>query len=164
LRAWQSGSAFKALYADPAKRALMKAEAQFEVKSGAKLSAYDIQDAQMVRSAWYQAVRVFFERYEYAIMPSAQVFPYDGAVHWPKTINGVEMDTYHRWMEAMLPVTMSGCPALAVPAGFGANGLPMGFQIVAANHGERACLELAAAYDEATRWVEKRKPALLAQV
>jgi amidase len=37
----------------------------------------------------------------------------------------------------------------------------MGLQIVAANHGELACLQLAHAYDQATRWVDKRKPKLL---
>jgi amidase len=72
------------------------------------------------------------------------------------------MDTYHRWMEVMIPVTMSGCPALNVPAGFNSAGLPMGIQIVAPNHAEFACLQLAHAYDQATRWVRMRMPALLA--
>jgi amidase len=71
------------------------------------------------------------------------------------------MDTYHRWMEVMIPVTMSSCPALTVPAGFNDRGLSMGIQIVAPNHGELACLQLAYAYDQATRWVERRPPPLL---
>jgi amidase len=161
LRAWQSGSALKAHYADPAKRALLKPEAQFEVESGEKLKAYDIYDANAVRTAWYQAVRAFFERYDYWLMPSAQVFPFDAMADWPKTVGGRTMDTYHRWMEVMIPVTMSSCPSLSVPVGFNSAGLPMGMQIVAANHGELACLQLANAYDQATRWVEKRRPKLL---
>jgi amidase len=161
LRAWQSGSALKAHYADPTKRALLKPEAQFEVESGEKLKAYDIYDANAVRTAWYQAVRAFFERYDYWLMPSAQVFPFDAMTDWPKTVGGRTMDTYHRWMEVMIPVTMSSCPSLSVPVGFNSAGLPMGMQIVAANHGELACLQLANAYDQATRWVEKRKPKLL---
>jgi amidase len=162
LRAWQSGSALKALYDDPAKRALMKPEAQFEVESGRKLTAYDIYDADVARTAWYQAVRAFFERYDYWLLPSSQVFPFEAQTDWPKQIAGKTMDTYHRWMEAMIPVTMSSCPALSVPAGFSANGLPMGVQIVGPNHGEFACLQLAQAYDEMTRWVTKRPPPLLA--
>jgi len=71
------------------------------------------------------------------------------------------MDTYHRWMEVMIPVTMSGCPALAVPAGFNETGLPTGLQIVGPNHGELACLQLAYAYDTATSWISKRNPPLL---
>ena len=161
LRAWQSGSALKALYSDPAKRALMKPEAQFEVESGDKLKAYDIYDANAVRTAWYQAVRTFFERYDYWLMPSAQVFPFDATTDWPKTVGGRTMDTYHRWMEVMIPVTMSSCPSLSVPVGFNGAGLPMGMQIVSANHGELACLQLANAYDQATQWVAKRPPPLI---
>jgi amidase len=161
LRAWQAGSALKDLYKDPEKRALMKPEAQFEVESGQKLTAYDVFDASTVRTAWYQAVRAFFERYDYFLLPSGQVFAFDATLDWPKQIAGKTMDTYHRWMEVMIPVTMSSCPALTVPAGFNDRGLPMGIQIMAPNHGELACLQLAHAYDEATRWVEKRPPALL---
>jgi amidase len=62
----------------------------------------------------------------------------------------------------MIPVTMASCPSLNVPVGFNGAGLPMGLQIVAANHGELACLQLAHTYDQATQWVSKRKPALLA--
>jgi amidase len=161
LRAWQAGATLKELYKDPAKRSLMKPEAQFEVESGHKLSAFDIYDANVVRSAWYQAVRTFFEKYDYFVLPAGQVFPFDAALDWPKTINGKTMDTYHRWMEVMIPVTMSNCPALAAPAGFNDRGLPMGIQIVGPNHGEFACLQLAHAYDEATGWVAKRPPPLL---
>ena len=164
MRAWQSGSALKAHYDDPARRALMKPEAQFEVESGRKLSAYDIYDADVVRTTWYQAVRAFFEHYDYLLLPSAQVFPFAAETDWPKEINGKVMDSYHRWMEVMIPVTMASCPALSVPVGLGAGGLPMGLQIVGPNHGELGCLQLAHAYDEATQWVKKRPPPLLSGI
>jgi amidase len=57
------------------------------------------------------------------------------------------MHSYHEWMQAVCLITLSGCPALAVPAGFGPTGLPMGVQIVAPVHGEGACLAAAAAYE-----------------
>jgi amidase len=161
LRAWQVGGILKHLYADPARRALMKPELQWEIARGFKISAYDIADASAVRSAWYQAMRALFEKYDFFILPSAQVFPFDAAIDWPKSVGGKAMDTYHRWMEVMIPVTMSGCPALNVPAGFNSAGLPMGIQIVAPNHGEFACLQLAHAYDLATQWVRKHIPPIL---
>ncbi len=162
LRAWLTGNALKTLYRDPVKRTMMKAEAQFEVESGERLSGFEVFDASAVRSAWYQAVRAFFERYDYFILPAGQVFPFDAALDWPREIAGRRMDTYHRWMEVMIPVTMSNCPALAVPAGFNPQGLPMGLQIVAPNHREIDCLQLGHAYDEATRWTARRPPPLLA--
>ena len=161
LRAWQAGTQLKDLHTDPAKRALMKPEAQFEVESGLKLSAFEVFDASAARTAWYQAVRVFFEKYDYFVLPAGQVFPFEASLDWPKSIAGKTMDTYHRWMEVMIPITMSSCPAIAVPAGFGAHGLPMGLQIMGPNHAELALLQLAAAYDKAMQWVAKRPPPLL---
>jgi amidase len=164
LRAWQAGGALLAFYNDPAKRALLKPEAIFEIESGLKLTAFDISAASAVRTEWYQAVRRFFEKYDYFIVPTAQLFPFDVNVHWPRQIAGTNMQTYHEWMKCVLPITMSGCPALAAPAGFSERGLPIGIQIVGPNRAELPCLQLAYAYDLATRWSARRLPALLTAV
>jgi len=161
LRAWQTGAGLLAYYHDPKNRALLKPEAIFEVESALKLSAFDIAGALAVRTAWYQAVRQFFEKYDYFIVPTAQLFPFDANLHWPREVAGKAMATYHEWMKGVVSITMSGCPALAVPAGFGNEGLPIGMQIVAPIHAEAACLQLAHAYDTATGWSTKRLPALL---
>jgi len=162
IRSWQQGGALLALYNDPAKRALLKPEAIYEIELGLKQSAYDITAASVVRTEWYQAVRRFFERYDYFIVPTAQVFPFDADLHWPAEIGGHKMETYHEWMKAVLLVSMSGCPALAVPAGFGgARNLPMGIQIVAANRRELDCLQLGYAYTTAANWSNARLPGLL---
>jgi amidase len=161
LRAWQSGSTLLAWYEDPKKRALMKPEAIFEVESGLKISAFDITAASMVRTEWYQAVRKFFETYDYLVLPTAQLFPFPVELDWPHEIAGRKMTTYHEWMKGVLPVTMAGCPALAAPAGFNAQGLPIGIQIVGPNQADLACLQLAHAYDTATAWASRRPPPLL---
>ena len=161
LRSWQVGSGLIELYDDPAKRALLKPEAIWEIENCLRLTARDISAASTGRSAWYQAFQQLLSRYEYFVVPSAQVFPFDARTHWPTEINGRRMDTYHRWMEVVAPITMSGCPALNVPVGFNAQGLPMGMQIVGRNEAELSCLQLAAAYDQATGWVTRRKPPLL---
>jgi len=134
----------------------LKPEAVFEVEQGAKVTAYQISAASMVRTQWYEAVRKFFERYDFWILPTAQLFPFDVNLDWPHEIAGRTMTTYHEWMKVVLPVTMSGCPVLAAPAGFGANGLPIGLQIGARNHAERDCLELGHAYDRRTNWTTRR--------
>ncbi|HEY8054082.1 MAG TPA: amidase [Steroidobacteraceae bacterium] len=161
LRAWQAGGALLPYYHDPARRALLKPEAIFEVESGLKLTAFDISAASTVRTEWYQAVRRFFEKYDYFIVPTAQLFPFDASLHWPQEIAGAKMQTYHEWMKCVLPITMSGCPALAAPAGFSERGLPIGIQIVGPNRAELACLQLAHAYDLATSWPARRLPGLL---
>ncbi len=161
LRAWQTAGPLLAHYKDPARRALLKPEAIFEVESALKLSAMDITAASAVRTEWYQATRRFFETYDYLVLPTAQLVPFDANIHWPKEVAGTAMETYHDWQKGVIPVTMAGLPALAVPAGFNAAGLPMGIQIVGANHAEFPLLQLAYAYDQATGWTRKRLPPLI---
>jgi amidase len=161
LRAWQAGAGLVDFYNDPAKRALMKPEVIFEVESGMRLSAYEVAQAGVVRSEWSAAVRRLFERYDYLVAPTAQVFPFAIEEPWPRRIAGQEMRTYHEWMKAVFLITMSGCPSLAVPAGFGPQGLPMGLQIIAPVREDMACLTLGFAYEAATGWIAKRLSPLL---
>jgi amidase len=161
LRAWMEGGGLLEHYRDPVQRALLKPEALFEVETGLKLSAYDITAASIVRTEWYQVVRRFFERYDFLVLPTAQTFPFPADIHWPDTIAGQRMATYHEWMKGTLLVTMSGCPSLAVPAGFSAQGLPIGIQIIAPNHRELDCLSLGYAYEAAANWSGAHLPPLL---
>jgi amidase len=161
IRGWQIAAEFRASYPDPAQRALMKPELQWEIENGLKTTAMEVAIASRARTAFYHSVCRFFEKYDFMIAPASQVFPFDATIHWPKEVGGVSMDTYHRWMQVMIPISMSGCPALSVPAGFNERGLPMGIQIVGPNHAEMACMQLAHAYDQATNWVTKRPPSLL---
>ena len=71
------------------------------------------------------------------------------------------MDTYHRWMEVVVPGTLSGCPVINVPAGFGRDGLPMGLHIMAPRHGDFAALQIAFAYEPASQWNLRYRPAAL---
>ena len=161
IRAWQQGPGLAVFADDPAKRALLKPEAVYEVETGRKLSAFDVSAASAVRTAWSNAVAQLLRRYDYLVMPTSQLFPFDIGETWPHQIAGHQMQTYHEWMKATCLVTMSGCPSLAVPAGFSAQGLPMGLQIVAPNHHEMDCLKLAFAYEQATEWTTRHLPPLV---
>ena len=161
LRHWLIAGNLNTLYKDPSKRAHMKPEAVWEVEGGLKLSAQDVYQASVTRSEFCRAVLKLFDRYEYLALPSAQVFPFDAGVHWPKTINGVVMDTYHRWMEVVVPASLLGFPAVNVPVGFSADGLPMGMQIIGRHHADFAALQLAYAYEQTTGWVRKQPPPML---
>jgi amidase len=147
LRGWQLGAALLPYYDNPAKRALLKPEAVYEIETGLRQSAFDIHAASVLRTNWSQAVRKFLQRYDYWVLPTAQVFPFDINLPWPQQISGQKMQTYHEWMKGTLLVTMSGCPALAAPAGFSAAGLPIGIQLLASHRQEFSCLQLAHAYE-----------------
>ena len=161
LRHWQAGFKLRRYHDDPAMRALLKPEAAWEVENGLALSAYDITAASVVRAAWGEAVRRLFETYDYLLAPTAQVFPFDVGETWPRQIGSRAMRTYHEWMKGVCLVSMTGCPSLAVPAGFNTAGLPMGLQIIAPIGREMDCLRLAHAYEQASPWIAARIPALL---
>jgi amidase len=161
LRHWLVGCGLSEFYSDPEKRAKLKPEAQWEVEGSLKLTAKDVYAANVARTAFYQSVCRLFETYDYLLLPSAQVFPFDIETHWPREINGVKMDTYHRWMEVVIPGTLSGCPAISVPVGFSNTGLPMGMQIIGKNHADFSVLQIAHAYEQAAPWVRDHLPPLL---
>lgn len=140
-------------YSDPSKRALMKPELVWEIEQGQGLPAGDVHAASVIRSDWYRYVLTLFERHDFLVLPSAQVFPFDAHLHWPTEIAGRRMDTYHRWMEVVIGPTMAGLPVAAMPAGFGDTGLPAGIQIIGPPRADRAVLELALAYQGLIDWL-----------
>lgn len=161
LRHWLVAGDLEPLYREPVARPRLKPEARWEVESAASLTALDVYRASVARSRWYRAAAELFERFEFLLLPSAQLFPFDATVLWPRAINGVTMDTYHRWMEVVVPASLLGGPVLNVPVGFSPVGLPMGMQIIGRRQADLAVLQLGHAYDRATRWVESRLPPLL---
>jgi amidase len=152
LRHSTSGCALKVHFDDPAKRALLKPEAVFEVEGALRLTAPEIFAASKVRSAWFRAVLELFERFDVLALPTAQVFPFDVEMHWPREVAGQSMDSYHRWMEVSAPATMAGCPAVNVPVGFDAKGRPMGMQLIGRPRGDLALLQAAAAFEQTVPW------------
>jgi amidase len=148
------------LYANPKMREQMKPEAVWEIENGLKLTAADVYRASVDRSAWYLALNALFQKYDYLVLPSAQVFPFDAELHWPKAIAGKAMDTYHRWMEVVIGGTLAGVPVISVPAGFGPGGLPMGLQILGPAQKDLAVLQIAYAYEQATDYTRRRSPLL----
>ena len=158
LRAMLNAGAKGALYADPAKRALLKPETQWEIEQGAGLSAQAVYEASVIRSRWYARAARLFDRFDFLVLPTAQVWPFPVDWRWPQTIEGRAMDTYHRWMEVVVPASLIGLPALSLPCGFGAGGLPMGMQLIGRAGADAAVLAAGAAYHAATDWPGRCPP------
>jgi len=150
LRSFMFAGANVVLYHDAEKRQQLKPEARWEIERGLQLSGTRIYDAACVRSAWYQTLCALFERFDFLVLPATQVFPFPIEWPWPKRIAEREMDTYHRWMETVIYATLSGCPTISVPAGFNAQGVPCGLQLIGPAQADAAVLRLAHAYDQAS--------------
>jgi len=145
---------------NPKNRESIKPEALWEFDQAAQLSGTDFLRASVQRTAFYQHLLTLFESNDFLALPVSQVWPFDASERWPSQINGVAMDTYHRWMEVVIYATFAGLPCISVPVGFDERGLPMGMQLIGKPCGDLALLQLAHAYEQVAQDVLARKPAL----
>ncbi len=158
-RAWKFEVSFGALIDEH--REQIKETVIWNIEAGQKLSGPQIGKAEVRRSELYHRVREFMEYHEFLILPVNQVPPFDVKQPYVTEIDGVKMETYMDWMKSCYYITVTGLPAISVPCGFTAEGLPVGVQIVGRHQDERGVLQLAYAFEQATAlW--KQKPALVA--
>ena len=142
-------------------REKVKPEAQWEYDQSLDLKGTQLMKASATRTRYYQSMLAMFDSFDVLAIPTAQVWPFDIKERWPKTIAGRSMDTYHRWMEVVLYPTFAGLPAVSVPAGFNAQGLPMGLQLIGKPKGDFELLQVAHAYEMAAQdLIQKRPPGI----
>jgi amidase len=131
---------------------------KFEVAQAERITGADIGRALARQARMHVESRQFFERYDYFILPVTQVEPFDVTVPYPTQIAGTPMTTYVDWMRSCWYVTFMSNPAISVPGGFTASGLPVGVQIVGRHRDEWSVLQLAHAFEEATQHGKRRPP------
>jgi amidase len=133
---------------------------KFEVAEAERLTAADVGRAIARQTLMYDQSRQFFDKYEYFVLPVTQVAPFDVSIPYPTSIAGTAMTTYIDWMRSCWYVSFMSNPAISVPAGFTAAGLPVGLQIVGRHRDEWSVLQLAHAFEQATQHGKKR-PAIV---
>ncbi|MGZ5242194.1 MAG: amidase family protein, partial [Caldimonas sp.] len=146
-RRWSVAARIAPFLAKPENRARIKPEALWEYDQGQGLTGMDTVRAAAERTAFHTHMLKLLERFDVLALPSAQVWPFPAEWRWPRSIEGRPMDTYHRWMEAVIYATFAGLPCIAMPAGFGANGLAMGVQLIGKPHDDLGVLQLARAFE-----------------
>ncbi len=162
LRSFANACRLGPLYDREEARAQLKETAQWEIRRGRDLGAMDLHNLSSLRSAWFRRAAKLFERYDALVLPSAQVWPFPVDLEYPTEIAGRAMDTYHRWMEVVIPASLIGLPAVSLPIGFGDNGLPMGMQLIGPRGGDGPLLQIAEAWHRATDWPGQRPPPVVA--
>jgi amidase len=157
LRAWSYVARYSELLATH--RAQMKDTVIWNTERGQQLSGAQVAQAELKHTALYQRMRRFMEAHEFLVCAATQVPPFDVKQPYVTEIEGVKLDTYIDWMKACYHITVTGHPAVSVPAGFTEDGLPVGIQIVGRHQAEFSVLQLAQAFESATQ-VWRRRPAL----
>jgi len=155
LRHW-SRNGMMELYDDPETRKLLKPEAIWEIEGSFNISSAEVYEAGIARADWYRALEKLFASFDFLALPTAQVFPFAKEIHWPKSIDGKRMDTYHRWMEVVIGGSLAGVPVVNVPVGFDSEGRPMGMQLIGRAGEDQGLLEFALGYEAVTDHLDRR--------
>ncbi len=155
LRAWHFNASYGHLLADQPEK--FKQSLADNIRAGENLTGHDIARGYRQRTALSQRMVAFFENYDALVLPVSQVPPFPADHEFPADINGQVQATYLDWMRSAYFITVTGCPAMSVPAGFTAEGWPVGIQIVVRPNDEYRLMQIAKAFEQATM-IGARRP------
>ncbi len=139
----------------------LKASLAWNIELGRSVGRADLLQARARHEQVRRRVDSFFDRYDVLLAPVSQVAPFDASIEYPRTVAGQPMQTYLDWMRSCYLISVTGCPALSVPAGFTPGGLPVGLQVIGPRGGELRVIRAGYAFEQATS-VGTRRPGLLA--
>ena len=139
-------------------RHLMKDTVISNIEAGQQLRAEDVTGADARRTRLYLRMLKFFEHYDFLALPSTQVQPFDCDLEWVREIQGQQLHDYLDWMSICCIISLFGLPALSIPAGFTAAGLPVGIQLVGRPRADAAVLGVARVFEQATDYRHRRPP------
>jgi len=122
----------------------LKPEVVWNIEEGLKLTAADLARAELARAAVRAAAVGFIDVNGVLITPTAPVAPYPVEQRYVDEIDGGKLATYIDWLVLGYAITVTGCPAISIPCGFTADGLPVGLQLVGSPYGEAELLATAA--------------------
>jgi len=134
------------------RRDQVKATLAWNIEKGLALGGEQIAAARAEHAEIFQRFSSFLADggYEVLALPTVQVVPFPVEQEWVTEINGEPMATYIDWMRSCSRITVTAHPAVSVPAGLTAAGLPVGLQLVGRYGADRRLLEIAAAIMEVT--------------
>jgi amidase len=122
------------------KRDLLKPEVIWNIEEGLKLSVERIARAEAQRVAMAARAFEFFKSYDLLLSPATIVAPFPVQDRYVAECAGKKFDNYFEWLAIVYAITLACCPALSLPCGFTASGLPVGLQMVAPPRGEAGLL------------------------
>jgi amidase len=158
LRAWNSANSYaERLHEHPD---VFKQTLKREIEEGQRLTGMDLARAETAHGVIWRRFQGFLEKYEYFVLPTTQLPPFDVTTEYPTEIAGVKFDNYIDWMKCCWYISATGNPAASVPAGFTSEGLPVGLQIVGRDKQDFSVLQMAHAFEQATGF-GKKHPAIV---
>lgn len=124
-------------------RDLIAPEIVWNIEKGLALTAVDLRKAQRIRTKITHQMATFFQKHDLLLCPTVSVPPFPRELRYVETIADQPTATYIDWIAITFAITMTGCPALSLPVGHTASGLPVGLQVIGPCRAEgsllRAC-------------------------
>jgi len=130
------------------KRDMLKPEVIWNIEEGLKLTVEQLERAEAQRLAMIERTLAFFETYDLLLAPATIVPAFPVENRYLAECAGKTFDNYVEWLGIVYAITLTYCPALSLPCGFTASGLPVGLQIVAPPRGEAQLLAGAKALED----------------
>jgi amidase len=122
------------------RRDQLKPEVIWNIEQGLKLTVEQLERAEAQRVAMTARTLEFFRTYDLLLSPATIVAPFPIENRYVAECAGKKFDNYVEWLGIVYAITLVCCPALSLPCGFTASGLPVGLQVVAAPRGEAQLL------------------------
>jgi amidase len=126
----------------------LKPDIIWNTERGLAQTPSDIARAERERAAFYRRMIEFFATYDLLVTPGALTPAFDVNLRNAPTIGGQTLDNYMGGSTMTAVITLSACPAMALPCGFDQFGRPVGLQLVGKPRGEAALLQAAALFEE----------------
>jgi aspartyl-tRNA(Asn)/glutamyl-tRNA(Gln) amidotransferase subunit A len=117
-------------------------------------TAEQFTDAMMVRKAVTNKMWRFMQNYDLLITPTLAVPPFEVGIQGPTMIDGRQVEPLE-WLHFTYPFNLTGNPAATVPAGWTADGLPVGLQIIGRHLDDALVLRASACFEAAQPWQHK---------
>ena len=155
-RAWMIGTLVQQL--DARSQSLLKPEIEDECRLHRSLTAADLGQMFVRKTALFQRMRAFMNEHPFYVLPATQMLPFDADLRWPASFMGQDYTSYIDWMRICWYLSSTESPVLAVPCGFSATGLPIGMQIAGRFRDDWGVLQLGHAYEKAAAHRPVRAP------
>jgi len=125
----------------------LKPDVVWNIEKGIKITGEEVARASRLRSRLVANLAAFFDTYDLLLSPATIVPPYPVENRTVTECAGVKFETYIDWLAIAFAVTLTSAPALSLPCGFTADGLPVGLQMVGPLRSEAPLLAYAAALE-----------------
>jgi len=143
-------------------RAIMDPTFVRQMDRVANYSAAELYAAIFQRTRLYRQVQTWFDACDIIAMPtlSRTAVPIDQDFFGPIEIDNQLVENIRAsWYPYTMPFNLTGNPAISLPCGFDPAGMPMAIQLIARPGEDAELLRIAAAFETARPWVEKRPEA-----